>query len=218
MQSTIYTLSITDAVVMSGVSVGKIRDLVLAGLLPCLIDRRDGGTEWFDPDDVRSLVQLRRDMDKGLPATMDARRVDQVGDALRRYLEALKPRADYDEALTAKAPVLAKTRSGVIHAHVQADVLAAWADVNCSDLPTAWLLGPVRSGLKLLGAIQVRGIAGLSGTGQRWHTWHRLPLTVWSAIPEHQELRYNLDGAREQGERVQRSGDETILADPLERL
>lgn len=216
MRDETYTLSATDAVMLSGASVDKIRNYVSAGLLDCLLSRRPGGTEWFAPADVEEFAKSLRGLAK---ASMDARRVSEIGDALRAYLTARPPLADYDDALAANAPVLAKTRSGVLHAHVQPDVLAAWADTHCPDQPSAWIVGPVRAGLKLLGAVQVRGISGLGGGGQRWHVWWRLPLTIWAASPELSALPHSVGGARETGEKLRRIGEETmVVADAGECL
>lgn len=210
-----YPLSMTDAVELSGATPGQLRDFARAGLLPCLTERAPGGEEWFNPDD---LAEVKLTFSTIANAPTDERRVHNVGEALRRYLEARPPLADYDAALESGSPVLARSKSGTTYAHVHPQVLADWADVHCPDLPASWILGPVRAALKLLGAAQVRGIRPVTGGDQRWHTWYRLPVSIWAATPEVQTLLQGLGGAREFGEKTRGIGDEATLADRMNVL
>lgn len=208
-----YQLSIDDVAVLLGVTPGKVRDLVRAGLAPCLIAKVPGTTgEWFDP---ATLDILRRALKGGGP--MDERRANEVSDAVRAYVKAFPPLANYDAALEQKTPVLARSRSDRVYAHVQSDVVADFTRENHPELPNAWFPHTVASGLKQLGATQVRGIRGLGEGPQRWHTWWRLPLSMWSASPELESLLISGLSSREEDEPVSVSKDrqDSYLRDPL---
>lgn len=208
-----YQLSIDDVAVLLGVSPGRVRDLVRAGLAPCLLLNTPGTTgEWFDPS---TLDRLRHTLKGGGP--MDERRSIEVSDAVRRYLAEFPPLASYDAALEQRTPVLARSRSDRVYAHVQTDVVAEFTRQNCPELPNTWFAHTVADGLRQLGATQVRGIRGLGDGPQRWHVWWRLPLSMWSASPELESLLISGLTSREEGETLRTSRDrhDTYLSEPL---
>lgn len=214
-----YPVPLDDAVRLTELSPGKLRDLVRAGFLPCLLLRKPGTNcdEWFNVDDLR----LARKLLKGLPdAGMDERRTIDTGDAVRAYLEENPPVADYDVALENTWPVMARGRSGRIYAHVQARPVAEFARTRLKDKPNAHFESSVVPALRRLGATQLRGIRGLTEGPQRWHMWWRLPLSMWSASPELESLMVSGLSAREQDEPVTVSRDrkDSYLRDPLRAL
>jgi hypothetical protein len=207
-----YPLSITDAAMLAKVPPIKIREFVCAGLLPCLLFPTGSHSEWFNADDIRAFANMLAGIED---ADMAARRVHEVGEALRAYLTALPPLTEYDVALVEGAPVLAKSRSGRVHAHVQPHQISAWTEQHLGrKYPSATLEGTVERTLKELGAVRMRGLTPLTGSGQRWHYWWRLPLTYWSASPELMTLLEGLT-AREDGERVTVRSGKAQLVEPM---
>jgi len=210
-----YPLSITDAALLAKVKPEKIREFVHAGLLPCLVFRDGSHTEWFNADDIRDFVDLLAGIKD---ASMEERRVHEVGEALRAYLAALPPLAEYDVAAAEGTPVLARARSGRIHAHVQPAAVARWAEVNLGQrFPAATLETSVAATLKSLGAVRMRGLTPITGGPQRWHYWWRLPLTFWSASPELSTLLEGLT-AREPGEELAVRSGVATLTEPMQAL
>lgn len=212
MHSDMFTVSLSDAVALTGASPAQLRGYVKGGLLDCLLRRGGSEREWFTPD---QLVELKNLLDGKVDAEREQRRVVDVVDGLRAYLAELPPLADYDQAIAQRAPVLARSRSGRLHAHVQAAALADWIARNRKDLPTASFELTVAKSLESIGAVRVRGISPLGGGGkQRWQYWFRLPLHTWAASPELESLLYSLTGAREDGEHVtRRRGGPAVLTE-----
>ena len=206
-----YPLSITDASVLAKTTPDKIRDFVRAGLVPCLLFRDGSHTEWFNAEDVRELAETLLNISEG---TMTERRVHEIGDAVREYLAAFPPLAEYDVAVSDGMPVLARSHSGALYAHVQAKQVARFAENNLPDKPSAWLETSVEHALKAMGAVRMRGVRPVTGGPQRWHYWWRLPLSMWSASPELVTLIEGLS-AREPGERVTVRGGSPALAEPM---
>lgn len=208
-----YPLSLTDAVTLTDLSPAQLRSFVGAGLVPCLIERGPGDDEWFNPDD---LAELRRLLDGKADAERDQRRAIDAAEGLRLYLEAHPPLIDYDQAIESRSPVLARSRSGRLHAHVQSGPVAEWLAAHHPEFPTATIESTLMQSLALLGASRVRGITPAAGGPQRWQYWYRLPLHVWSASPDLESMIVSMGTAREDGERVtRRGGQPPELADRL---
>jgi hypothetical protein len=209
-----YPLSITDAAVLAKVAPVKIRQFVHAGLLPCLLYRDGAHTEWFNAEDIREFTQTLRGVQD---AGMVERRIHEIGDALLEYLAANPPLAEYDVALAERMPVLARARSGRIHAHVQPDALARWAELHSARRwPAATLEPAVTATLEKLGAVRLRGLTPLTGGGQRWHYWWRLPTSYWSVSPDLESVIEGIT-AREPDEQVSTRGG-TALAEPMQPI
>lgn len=200
-----FPLTLTDAVVLLGVSPAQLRGYVKGGLLPCLLHRRQhgGDAEWFNGDD---LAELRRLLDGKADAGREQRHIVDIVDGLHAYLAENPPLASYDEAVANRMPVLARSRHGRLHAHVQAAALADWVAAHRDDLPTASFELTAAKALESLGAVRIRGISPLGGGKQRWQYWFRLPLHVWSASPELSTLLDSLAGAREDDEKITKRG------------
>lgn len=214
-----YATPLEEAALVTEMTIGKLRDLVRAGLLPCLLypDRSTGCSEWFTIEDLRHV----RTQAKNLPnEEMETRRIHDTSDAVRAYLEICPPVSDYDRAIEESWPVLSRSRSGRLYAHVQADVLARFAMENLPDKPNAWFPASVNWALKAMGAVQTRGLRPLSGGPQRWHMWWRLPQGMWSASPELASLLMSGLTAREDDEplTVTRDRKSSYLRDPMRTM
>jgi hypothetical protein len=208
-----YTLTATETAELAEVTLPRLRSLVAGGLLPCLLWHTASGDEWFHPDDVRTLREL---LSTKAEAAKSERRVMDTSEAIQRYLVERPPIGDYDQAIERGFPVIARSRAGRLHAHVQADVLASWVEANHPELPTASIEMSLASTLVELGAPRIRGLSALYGGGQRWHYWYRLPLHMWSASPDLASMLHSMAGGREDGERVVRRGHQPPrLAEPM---
>lgn len=208
-----FPLSITDAVTLTELTPAQLRTYVGAGLLPCLIEKHGANVEWFNPEDLaelRSLVEGKAD------AAREERRAIDAAEGLRLYLAAQPPLADYDRAIETHSPVLARSRSGKLHAHVQSGPVAEWLARHHPEYPTATIETTLMQSLVSLGASRVRGITPAVGGPQRWHNWYRLPLHVWAASPDLETLIMSMGTAREDGEVVtRRGGQPPELAEPM---
>ena len=208
-----YTLTATETADLAEVTLPRLRSLVAGGLIPCLLWHTEGGDEWFHPEDVRTLQGL---LSAKAEAAKSERRVMDTSEAIQRYLAERPPVGDYDQAIERGFPVIARSRSGRLHAHVQADTVAKWVEANHPELPTATIETTLAPTLAELGAPRIRGLSSLYGGGQRWHWWHRLPLHMWSASPELASMLHSMAGAREDGEQVtRRGGQPPHLAEPM---
>lgn len=210
-----FPLSLSDAVAALGITPSQLRGYVRGGLLPCLLLRaRTGGeVEWFNPDDLTALHELLSH--KG-DAERQQRRIVDIVDGLHAYLAENPPLADYDQAIQRRMPVLARSRQGRLHAHVQSGALADWIAAQRPDLVTASIETTAIAAMESLDAVRIRGLSPLNGGKQRWQYWFRLPLHVWSASPELESLVYSLAGAREDEEQVtQRGHQPPELADSM---
>lgn len=209
-----FPLSMDDAAVLIELSPAQLRTYVGAGLLPCLIEKHAANVEWFNADD---LAELRSLLDGKADADREQRRAIDAAEGLRHYLTAHPPLADYDRAIETASPVLARSRSGKLHAHVQSGPVAEWLAAHHPEFPTATIETTLMQSLTLLGASRVRGITPASGGAQRWHNWYRLPLHVWAASPDLEALITSMGTAREDGEQVtRRGGQPPTLVEPMQ--
>jgi hypothetical protein len=208
-----YPLSMSDAATITELNPAQLRSYVGAGLLPCLIERGTGDDEWFNPDDLAELHQL---LEGKADADKERRRAIDAAEGLRLYLEAHPPLIDYDRAIETRSPVLARSRAGKLHAHVQSGAVAQWLTAHHPELPTAGIEPTLMQSLSALGAARIRGITPATGGPQRWQYWYRLPLHVWSASPDLESLVVSMGSAREDGETVvQRGGQPAHLTTPM---
>lgn len=126
--------------------------------------------------DIRDRLESRTD-------ELRAAEIRVVAVALRAYLAERPPLEVYDQAVKEGRPVLGRNNSGHILAHVQWDVLVSWVQ-RAAPLagPAAHAAMPSHAALALerLGCIQVRGVRAVGDGRQRWHTWWRVPRSMWS--------------------------------------
>lgn len=206
----IYPLSLEEAAKLADVTPAQLRDLVRCGRVPCLLLTNG---EWFNHDDI---TEHREIMAKS-SASMHERRALDLGDALRAYLTERPPLVDYDEAIIADAPVLARALDGTVFAHVQPGSVVAfaqskgrWVNVQAAEA--------VRQALTAMGSVKVRGIRPLTGGKQRWNFWFRVPLGIWSMNPEHASLLADIGGTRH-GEQVKRTAAVGVhLTSPMQSV
>lgn len=178
-----FTLPLTEAAAVLEMTPTELADLVRGGCAYALLvppsEVTDRPPLCFSPGllrDLRQRLESRAD-------ESEAAEVRTVANALRSYLAAHRPTEDYDEALRRQVPVLLRNRSGRVLAHVQLEWIINEVERtkpmagpgSFSHLPRHTTEVLVR-----LGCLNVKGSRPLGGGPQRWHSWWRIPRSIWS--------------------------------------
>jgi hypothetical protein len=177
-----FLLDIDAAAGVLDVSPTRLVDLVRAGCVSALLVRPSDTTDRpplrFAPDLLIRDHELLRTADH----VHRVAEVDAVATALRAYLAACPPTADYDAALAGDLPVLARNRQAEPCAHIRADVLQARIQPDRRPgEPDGALVLPSRMAwaLSRLGCVRRNGLRPMGGGPQRWEAWWRVPMWFW---------------------------------------
>jgi len=178
-----FTLSLTLAAQVLNMTSVELLDLTRSGCALALLVPPSLTT---DRPPLRYAPGLLADIRARLESRTDELRAAEirvVAAALRAYLTERPPLEVYDQAVNEGRPVLGRNNSGHILAHVQWDALVSWVQ-RAAPLagPAAHAAMPSHASVALerLGCTQVRGVRAVGDGRQRWHTWWRVPRSMWS--------------------------------------
>ena len=182
-----FTLPLPQAAAVLDMPPVELLDLTRAGCTFALIAPTELTAErppmFYAPG---LLAELRARLEARDDALASAE-IRIVARALRGYLTQHRPVGHYDQAIRENLPVLGRNNSAHVLAHIQQTVLADWVrHIAPLSGPGAFAGMPSHTAkaLERLGCVSVRGVRALADGKQRWHTWWRIPRSMWSPSGE----------------------------------